>query len=63
MDDQIAAVEQRPAVRLMAWGKSLDALRLMKLLLLDGELDRQFERTLGMLLALQAKRPSEGNDS
>ena len=63
MDDQIAAVEQRPAVRLMAWGKSVDALRLMKLLLLDGELDRQFERTLGMLLALQTKRSDEGKNT
>lgn len=63
MDDQIAAVEQRPAVRLMAWGKSVDALRLMKLLLLDGELDRQFERTLGMLMALQARQSGEGKNS
>jgi hypothetical protein len=63
MDDQIAAVEQRPAVRLMAWGKSVDALRLMKLMLLDGELDRQFERTLGMLLALQTKRSDEGKNA
>jgi len=56
MDEQIEAVQQRPAIRLMAWGKSLDVHRLMKLVLLDGELDRQFERTLGMLLRLQAIR-------
>lgn len=56
MTDQIQAVEQRPAVRLQVWGQSLDPFRTAKLMALDGELDRQFERTLGMLLKLQVMR-------
>ena len=56
MTEQIQAVEQRPAVRLQVWGQSLDPFRTSKLLALDGELDRQFERTLGMLLKLQSIR-------
>tara|TARA_R110000803_G_scaffold176816_4_gene239229 strand:+ start:2889 stop:3647 length:759 start_codon:yes stop_codon:yes gene_type:complete len=56
MNDQIQAVEQRPAVRLQVWGQSLDPFRAAKLMALDGELDRQFERTLGMLLKLQEMR-------
>lgn len=56
MTDQIQAVEQRPAVRLQVWGQSLDPFRTAKLMALDGELDRQFERTLGMLLKLQNLR-------
>lgn len=51
--EQIRGVEQRAAVRLQAWGQSLDPLRYVKLLALEGELDRQFERTLGMLLRLK----------
>ncbi|MAN66220.1 hypothetical protein [uncultured Hyphomonas sp.] len=56
MTEQIQAVEQRPEVRLQVWGQSLDPFRTAKLMELDGELDRQFERTLGMLLKLQALR-------
>tara|TARA_R110002049_G_scaffold239021_2_gene412065 strand:- start:1764 stop:2546 length:783 start_codon:yes stop_codon:yes gene_type:complete len=56
MDEQVARVEERPELRLQAWGQSLDPLRSLKLMALDGELDRQFERTLGMLLKLQAMR-------
>jgi hypothetical protein len=56
MTEQIQAVEQRPAVRLQVWGQSLDPFRAAKLMALDGELDRQFERTLGMLLKLQSLR-------
>jgi hypothetical protein len=56
MTEQIQAVEQRSAVRLQVWGQSLDPFRAAKLMALDGELDRQFERTLGMLLKLQAWR-------
>ena len=56
MTEQIQAVKQRPAVRLQVWGQSLDPFRAAKLMALDGELDRQFERTLGMLLKLQALR-------
>ena len=56
MDEQVVRVEERPDVRLQAWGQSLDPLRSLKLMALDGELDRQFERTLGMLLKLQELR-------
>lgn len=56
MDEQVARVEERPDVRLQAWGQSLDPFRAVKLMALDGELDRQFERTLGILLKLQAMR-------
>lgn len=51
--EQIRGVEQREAVRLQAWGQSLDPIRYVKLLALEGELDRQFERTLGILLRLK----------
>lgn len=56
LDEMTLAIRQRPDVRLQAWGKSLDPFRLMKLLLLDGELDRQFERSLKLLFTLQARR-------
>jgi hypothetical protein len=62
MTEQIEAVEQRPAVRLQVWGQSLDPFRAAKLMALDGELDRQFERTLGMLLKLQSLRMAVGLD-
>ena len=54
--EQIRGVEQREAVRLQAWGQSLDPIRYVKLLALEGELDRQFERTLGMLLKLKERK-------
>lgn len=50
----ICGVDQRPEVRLQAWGESMDPIRLAKLIALDSELDRQYERNLGMLLKLQA---------
>jgi len=62
MTEQIQAVDQRPAVRLQVWGQSLDPFRAAKLMALDGELDRQFERTLGMLLKLQSIRTPIGED-
>lgn len=49
-------VEQRPAVRLQAWGQSVDPIRLARLIALNSELDRQFERNVGMLLKLQSMR-------
>lgn len=42
-------VEQRADTRLQLWGQSLDPIRAARLMALDSELDRQFERTLGML--------------
>ncbi|MCH9751497.1 MAG: hypothetical protein K0U61_04695 [Alphaproteobacteria bacterium] len=47
-------VDQRPAIRLQAWGESMNPIRLARLVALDGELDRQYERNLGMLLKLKA---------
>ena len=52
----IRGVDQRPEVRLHAWGESMDPIRLARLIALDTELDRQYERNLGMLLKLQAMR-------
>jgi hypothetical protein len=50
----IRGVDQRPEIRLHAWGESMDPIRLARLIALDTELDRQYERNLGMLLKLQA---------
>ncbi len=50
----IRGVDQRPEVRLHAWGESMDPIRLARLIALDTELDRQYERSLGMLLKLKA---------
>lgn len=52
----IRGVDQRPEIRLHAWGKSMDPIRLARLIALDTELDRQYERNLGMLLKLQAMK-------
>lgn len=56
VDKLIASVEQRPALRLQAWGESLNPVRYAKLLALESELDRQFEKSLGMLIRLQEMR-------
>lgn len=45
----LAAAKSGPAVRLQAWGESLDAHRMDRLLLLDERLTRQYEKLLGML--------------
>lgn len=42
-----------PAIRLQAWGESLDPERADKLMALDERLTRQYEKALGMLLKLQ----------
>lgn len=42
-----------PAIRLQAWGESLDPERADKLMALDERLMRQYEKALGMLLKLQ----------
>lgn len=49
-------VEQRANTRLQLWGQSLDPIRAARLMALDSELDRQFERTLGMLLKLMKRK-------
>lgn len=56
MAELVKSVEERDAVRLQAWGQSIDPIRYVKLLALEGELDRQFERTLGMLLKLKERK-------
>lgn len=42
-----------PAIRLQAWGESLEPERADKLVALDERLTRQYEKALGMLLKLQ----------
>lgn len=42
-----------PAIRLQAWGESLDPERADKLMALDERLMRQYEKALGMLLRLK----------
>ena len=49
-------IASRPAVRRQAFGESLDPHRAAKLQAYDVRLDRQLERTLGMLLRLQDLR-------
>lgn len=49
-------VSRRPAIRLQAYGESLDPFRADKIFALDERLNRQFEKVLGMLLRLQELR-------
>ncbi len=51
-------VSRRPAIRLQAYGESLDPFRADKIFALDERLNRQFEKVLGMLLRLQELRKS-----
>ena len=60
VESLVANVDQRPAIRLQAWGQSLNPVRYGKLLALQGELDRQFEKCLGMLIRLQEMRTEPG---
>jgi hypothetical protein len=46
----------RPAVRLQAFGESLDPERIERLLAIEARLDRQFEKALSMLIQLQEQR-------
>lgn len=56
-DEAIAAgAEARPAIRLQAIGESFDPDRAERLLAIDARLDRQFEKSLSMLLQLQQMR-------
>jgi hypothetical protein len=52
----LAGARGGPLVRLHAWGESLDPDRMDRLMQLDERLTRQYERTLGMLMKLQATR-------
>ena len=47
---------RRPAIRLQAWGESLDPFRLDRVYALDERLTRQFEKTLAMLIRLREMR-------
>jgi hypothetical protein len=56
-DEAIAVGDAaRPAVRLQAFGESLDPDRLERLMAIDARLDRQFEKALSMLIQLQRLR-------
>lgn len=56
-DEVIAAgADARPAIRLQAFGESLDPDRVERLMAIDARLDRQFEKALSMLLQLQQMR-------
>lgn len=46
----------RPHIRLQAWGESLDPDRMDRLMQLDERLTRQYEKSLGMLVKMQAAR-------
>lgn len=52
----LAGAKGGPAVRLQAFGESLDPFRMEKLLGLDERLTRQFEKAMGMLIKLQEMR-------
>ena len=45
----LADAQDGPAVRLQAWGESLDPDRMDRLMQLDERLTRQYEKLLGML--------------
>ena len=54
VDDADAVADvARPAVRLQAFGESLDPVRIERLLAIEARLDRQFEKALSTLLQLQ----------
>jgi len=44
---------RRPAIRLQAWGESLDPFRADRIFALDERLTRQFSKTLAMLIKLR----------
>lgn len=48
-----AQAARRPAIRLQAWGESLDPFRLGRVYALDERLTRQFEKALAMLIRLR----------
>ncbi len=59
-DDVLSMIEKtrsqatrRPAIRLQAWGESLDPFRIERVFALDERLTRQFGKTLAMLIRLR----------
>jgi integrase len=61
VDEADAAADKlRPAIRLQAFGESLDPVRIERLLAIDARLDRQFEKALSALIQLRelcSRRP------
>jgi hypothetical protein len=55
LEQQKAEATMRQAVRVQAWGESLDPHRMDRLMQLDERLTRQYEKLLGMLERIQAK--------
>lgn len=51
----LAGARGGPAIRLQAWGESLDPHRMDRLMQLDERLTRQYEKLLGMLARMQAR--------
>jgi len=51
-----AQAARRPAIRLQAWGESVDPFRLDRVYALDERLTRQFGKTLAMLIGLRQMR-------
>lgn len=54
--DAALADAARPAVRAQAHGESFDPIRMERLLALDAQLDRQFEKALAVLIQLRERR-------
>ena len=50
-----------PAIRLQAWGESLDPDRIDRLMVLDERLGRQFEKAMAQLTTLQERRRKRSN--
>ncbi len=57
VDEEVAAGDAAgPAIRLQAFGESLDPHRIERLLAIEARLDRQFEKALAMLIQVRAMR-------
>ena len=54
--EMLQEAEERPSVRLQAWGESLEPHKMNTLFGLDERLCRQFEKAMGMLIKLQELR-------
>ena len=59
LSDMGREADERPAVRLQAYGECLDPSRMDTLMGLDERLGRQFEKAMGMLLKLQELRSAK----
>jgi len=55
LQQQKTEATMRQAVRVQAWGESLDPTYMDRLMQLDERLTRQYEKLLGMLERIQAK--------